>query len=93
MGTSAMLCRCCSKANHKTHTYNIPPAFAVITMADADFIAFVDDCLNWQLSEFPVLLHRSITDDEAAVFDLITWMVNSRGWRPAPTAVRSRIRT
>ena len=62
-------------------------------MADSDFIAFVDDCLNWQVPDFPVLLHRSITDDEPAVVDLITWMVHSPGRRPAPSAVRASIRT
>ena len=62
-------------------------------MADSDFIAFVEDCLNWQLPDFPVLLHRSITDDEPALVDLITWMVHSPGRRPAPSAVRALIRS
>ena len=60
-------------------------------MADSDFIAFVDDCLNWQLPDFPVLLHRSITDDEPAVVDLTTWMVHSPGRRRVPSAVRALI--
>ena len=67
--------------------------FSCLTMADSDFIVFVDDCLNWQLPDFPVLLHRSITDDEPAVVDLTTWMVHSPGRRQVPSAIRALIRS
>ena len=81
-----------SIANDETHIEAARAAFSYFTMADADFTAFVDDCLNWQLPDFPVLLHRSITDDEPAVVDLTTWMVHSPGRRRLPSAVRAFVR-
>ena len=35
-----------SIANDETHIEAALAAFSYLTMADADFIAFVDDCLN-----------------------------------------------
>ena len=58
-------------------------------MADADFIEVVDDCVNWQLPDFPVLFHCSITGDEPAVVNLTAWTVYFPGRRPAPSAARA----